>query len=274
MIDTHLHLIDRKALDYNWLSSAPDLDRDWSLHEYAAQARKIGITGALHMEVDVADDRIEDETDWVEAQAKAGLFPILGIIAACRPEADGFAAFLERNAQRVVGFRRVLHVVPHEVSQSTTFRTNVQSIGQAGRVFDMCVLARQLPLAIALADAAPNTPMVLDHCGGPDIEAGAWDDWAQSITELAKRENVCAKLSGVVAYGGPNWSLDGLRPWVEHVAAQFGPGRICWGGDWPVCTLGGGLPTWVAASRTITESWSETERSKLYSENAQRIWRI
>ncbi|MBE9637467.1 amidohydrolase family protein [Salipiger mangrovisoli] len=276
ILDSHLHLVDRGRLDYPWLSGAPALDRDWLLESYAAEARRVGIGGAIHMEVDVADPRIEDETAWIEELAASGSFPILGAIAACRPEAPDFPAFLDRSAAReiVVGFRRVLHVVPDEVSQGELFRQNIRLLSGPDLPFDLCVLARQLPLAIELVDSAPNTRFVLDHCGVPDIEGGQWDSWARDLAEIAERPNVCAKISGVVAYGGAGWTLDELTRWVSYTAETFGPERICWGGDWPVNTLGGGLSTWVAATRAIFAGWSAEERAALYAGNAARIWKL
>lgn len=276
ILDTHLHLVDRERLDYPWLAQATALDRDWHLEEYAREARKIGIAGALHMEVDVADPHIEDETAWIEELAQTSKFPIRGIIAACRPESEDFEAFLDRCASRdlLVGFRRPLHVVPDETSQEQVFRSNLHLIADRDLPFDLCVAARQLPLAIELADAIPNMRFVLDHCGVPDIEAGAWTEWAADISELAQRPNVSAKISGVIAYGGADWTLDELSRWVGHVVDCFGIDRICWGGDWPVCTLGGNLSTWVAASRTITADWSASDRAQFFSGNAERIWKL
>ncbi|MCA0996681.1 amidohydrolase family protein [Alloyangia pacifica] len=276
ILDSHLHLVNRARLEYPWLSGAPALDRDWPLETYAQEARRLGITGALHMEVDVADAQIEAETQWLEEVAREGVFPLLGVIAACRPEAEDFPEFLDRATSRslVVGFRRPLHVVPDALSQTESFRANLRLLADKDLPFDLCVLARQLPLAIELADAAPNVRFVLDHCGVPDIAGGGWQPWAEALTDLARRPNVSAKISGVIAYGGEDWTLDELRRWVDHTAQTFGPDRICWGGDWPVCTLGGGLSTWVAATRAIVAGWSGDERAALYKGNAARIWKL
>ena len=276
ILDTHLHLVDRSRLDYPWLKSALPLRRDWPLADYATQARQLGISEALFMEVDVAEPRIEDEITWVEEQAAAGVFPITGIIASGRPESPDFPAYLDRLADRplVRGIRRVLHVMPDELSQAAAFRENVARMAGPDLPFDICVLARQLPLAMDLADSAPNVRFVLDHCGVPDIAGGAWEDWAQNIRDLSRRPNVWCKVSGVVAYGGPAWTLNDLGRWVDLVADSFGPDRLCWGGDWPVCTLGGGLPTWVAATRALVAGWSADDRARLYAGTAREIWRV
>lgn len=274
--DTHLHVVDQSRLSYPWLAGAPALDRDWPLHAYETEARRVGIARALHMEVDVATEDIAAETAMVDELAGREGSLIAGIIAACRPELDGFAAEIDRARERprVVGFRRVLHVAPDETSRSETFRANIRRLAAADLPFDICVAARQLPLAVELADAAPETRLVLDHCGVPDIAGGAWDDWARNVAALAERPNVSAKMSGVVAYAAPDWTADALARWIGHVVECFGFDRLVWGGDWPVCTLGGGLSTWVAATRATFAGASADERAALYARNAERIWSI
>jgi predicted TIM-barrel fold metal-dependent hydrolase len=273
LFDTHLHLVDRSRLTYPWLADAPALDRDWRYEDYETTARRVGITDVLHMEVDVAPADIDAETRFIAGlMARPGSL-MRGAISAARPENPDFAGWLERVDRSVVrGIRRVLHVVPDEVSQAPLFRENLRRLGAAGLPFDICMLARQLPLAAALADAAPDTVMVLDHCGVPDIAGGAWDGWAAAIAEVARRPNVNAKISGITAYAGGGWTLDSLHPWVEHVIGCFGWNRVVWGSDSPVCTLQSSLAEWVAATRALTEGASADERAALYAGNARRIW--
>ena len=114
---------------------------------------------------------------------------------------------------------------------------------------------------------------ILDHCGVPGIKGDARLPWQDGIAEMAKRPNVTAKISGVVAYADPDtWIADTLRPWVEHTIECFGWDRVVWGSDWPVCTLGGGLMPWIAATHALLDGASDDEKRKLLSENATRIW--
>lgn len=275
IFDTHLHLVERKRLSYPWLGDAPALNRDWSYDDYEITARRVGITDVLHMEVDVAEGDIEAETAFVADLMQRPGSLIRGAIASARPEAPGFEAWLERADRRVVkGVRRVLHVLPDAVSQTTLFRANIARLGRAGLPFDIVMLARQLPLAQDLVDACPDTAFVLDHCGVPDIAGGAFAPWAAQITELARRPNVTLKLSGVTAYTGGPWTLDTLRPWIGHVLHAFGPGRMVWGSDSPVCTLNSGLAEWVATSQALLSDLSGEERQAVLHGNARRVWQI
>ncbi len=276
IVDTHLHLINKSALTYPWLASVPALDRDFLYATYEADARRVGIEAALHMEVDVDPGEMERETSEVRQLSQKPGSLLKGAIAACRPEEDGFAAYLERQQADplVKGFRRVLHVMPDELSEGAIFRENIRRLGGSRFTFDLCVLPHQIPNAIALADLVPDLQFVLDHCGVPDIRNGAEHPWRDHMSEIARRPNVIAKISGVVAYADQSWSVETLRPYVEHTIAAFGWDRIVWGSDWPVCTLGGDLATWVAATHALLNGCSLDERTKLLSANARRIWNL
>lgn len=275
IVDTHLHLIDRGALGYPWLAGVPALDDDFLYHRYALEARRAGITAALHMEVDVEPRQIEAETAYVEGLSRRPGNMLAGAIAACRPEEPGFPEYLERERANpfVKGLRRVLHVAPDELSEQRLFRENIRRLEGTGLTFDLCVLARQLPQAIALVDVAPGVNFVLDHCGNPDVAGQPDQPWREQMAQMARRENVTVKISGIVNHADPaSWTVDTLRPYVEHAIHCFGWDRLIWGSDWPVCTLGGGLSTWVAATHALLAGCSDGERTKLLSANARRLW--
>ncbi len=270
IVDTHLHLVYRDRFSYPWLADAPPLNRQWTADDYFAKAIALGIETALHMEVDVAEEDMEAETRFI-----VGAHPrIGGAVASARPESDGFAAYLEcvRAIPGVKGIRRILHTSPDELGGTALFAENIQRIGDAGLPFDLCVLARQLPIGRALAAKCPNTQFVLDHCGVPDIAGQALDPWRDEIRALSKLPNVAAKISGVVAYAKPDWVVDDLKPFVEHVIACFGWDRVVWGSDYPVCTLTADLERWVSASKHIASGASTDEQAKLFHRNAERIY--
>ena len=277
IVDTHLHLIYLDVLRYPWLDGFDALNRDFTIDAYAAEARRCGIADALHMEVDVAEDRIEDETRHVERLAAAPGSLLRGAISACRPESADFPAFLERQlADPVVkGFRRVLHTQPDGLSEGAQFRDNLKRLSGTGRPFDVCVLPHQIDRAIALADHCPDVQFVLDHCGVPAVKDKVEHPWRERIAEIARRPNVVVKISGVCAYADPAaWTVDDLRPYVEHCIDSFGWDRVVWGSDWPVCTLTASLSTWVAATHALIAGCAEDERRRLLAGNARRVWRL
>ena len=276
IVDTHLHLIYRDRLSYPWLAGVPSLDADFTQETYAREARRLGIVAALHMEVDVAEGDIARETAMVEGLAGEAGSLLVGAIAACRPESPDFPAYLETVLANpfVRGFRRVLHVVPDDVSEGALFRENIRRLAGTGLNFDLCVLPHQIDKAIALADLAPDVSFVLDHCGVPDIKGGGFDAWKGPVAEIARRPNVTVKLSGIPAYGAEGWTLEDLKPYFAHVAENFGFERMVWGSDWPVCTLGGGLSTWIGATQALLSGVSLEDKRRVLSENAGRLWKI
>lgn len=273
IIDTHLHLIYPDRLSYPWLSTKPTLNKPWSVESYWNEANALGIEVALHMEVDVAEDDIEDETQFV-----LGLPGIVGAIAACRPEREDFPAQLERllalGSGRIRGLRRILHEVPDEVSQPSLFSDNLKRLAEHGLTFDLCLRADQLHLGVDLARRVPEVTFILDHCGNPDINGIGLDPWRESLGAVAALPNVNCKVSGIVNHCDPDWTTETLRPYVEHVIETFGWDRVVWGSDHPVVTLTGSLTRWVEAAREIVAGETGQNQAKLFHANAERIYRV
>lgn len=277
IFDTHLHLIDLEKLSYPWLDDFAALRKNASYEHYAVTARRVGISGALHMEADVAEKDIEAETAMITQLMTASDSLLKGAISSCRPESTLFPRFLDKQKTRheIKGFRRALHVVPDELSTTQTFRDNVKQLSGTGLTFDLCMLPAQLPLAMELVDHCPDVTFILDHCGVPDVAGKTLEPWKTHITALGQRQNVVAKISGVMAYtNAPTWSLDDIRPYVEHTIDAFGWKRVVWGSDSPVCTLAGQIETWVAATHALIASCSADEQTALLRRNAEALWSI
>jgi len=197
-------------------------------------------------------------------------------VAASRPEDEGFGGHLDQIAHPALkGIRRVLHTQPDELSQSTPFRANVAGLAKRSLTFDMCFLANQLPLAIEVADACPDTGLMLDHCGLSGIAEESMEHWKTCIAEISRRPNVFCKLSGMVTCGVGGIDGGRLLPQLaDHVLGCFGVNRVVWGGDWPVCNLTSSLGSWVQITHTLLSALSESERSKILETNARRFYQL
>lgn len=272
ILDTHLHLVYLDRFSYPWLEGEPAIKKQFTAESYFAEAEKLGIEAALHMEVDVAEEDIEGETRFMGTVHPK----VVGVIASGRPERTDFPAWLEKLAEigKVRGLRRILHTSPDELSQTPLFAENIRRLAGYGLPFDICVRADQLPIGRALAAKCPDVQFVLDHCGVPDIAGKAFEPWRTHISEIAALPNVAAKISGVVAYAGKDWTVEDLRPFVEHVIESFGWDRVVWGSDHPVCTLTADLTRWVNATRELIGGASEDEQARLLHRNAERIYRV
>ena len=273
ILDTHQHLIYGDRFGYPWTDEIAALKgRSFRYEDYQLAAADTGITSTLFMEADAEDWRTE--TDMVLEMVDDPGTIISGVIANCRPEDPGFDAWLDTIGDRpVVGLRRILHVMPDELSMDDAFRANIRKLAGRGLTFDLCLLGRQLAIAADLAGACENVQFVLDHCGVPDIASGDMAPWCEQIQSLAAMPNVACKISGVTAYAKPGeGAIDVVRPWVEHCLECFGWDRVIWDSDWPVCNINAGLAAWVAISREIVSNEDVSNQTRLFRDNAINIY--
>jgi predicted TIM-barrel fold metal-dependent hydrolase len=232
------------------------------------------------MEVDCEES--DDEARYFCALAEQPGSFIQAVVAAARPESPDFERSLEAIAHpRLTGIRRVLHTQPDELSQTSRFRENVNRLGGFGITFDLCVLQRQLPIALELVRACPQTTFILDHCGVPDIaqnDAPAGEGflaWQKAIRALAAEPNVNGKISGISAYAPASLrNAPSLKPYTDTMLDAFGATRLVWGGDWPVVNLGDGLLAWSTITRELLSGLTDAERFQILTTNAKKIYRI
>ena len=280
MIDTHIHLLEPDRFTYEWTKGFPALTGRFDLSDYQKASADTGIQAGVFMEVDCEESA--DEARYFCSLAEQPGCLIQAVVAAARPESPDFERNLEAMAHpRLTGIRRVLHTQPDELSQSALFRENVSHLGALGLSFDLCVLQRQLPLALDLVRACPQTTFILDHCGVPEISANdapagaGFLAWKKSIRALAAEPNVNGKISGITAYAPePLRNAEGLRPYIDTMLEAFGPSRLVWGGDWPVVNLGNGLLAWSNITRDLLSELTPDERTLILSTNAKKIYRI
>src|SRR5262249_14390607 len=146
------------------------------------------------------------------------------------------------------------------------FVAGIRLLGELGLHFELCMRHAELPDAIKLVDACTGTRFVLDHCGNPDLVKH--QQWKKDLVQLAKRKNVVAKVSGIVASATPKkWKADDLAPVVNHTLDTFGPERVMFGGDWPVCLRTATLAQWVEALKQIVSSRKAEQQRKLFHDN-------
>jgi predicted TIM-barrel fold metal-dependent hydrolase len=277
IIDTHQHLWDLDLFRYAWLGAVPGLNRSFRMPDYLMAAEGLNVVKSVHLEADVDEPYMLGETRHLLALADQPENPLQGVVACGRPESEDFKSYLDQIAghRKLKGIRRVLHTQPDELGQGATFINNVSALSSYGLSFDICVLARQLPIAIQLVSKCPDVIFILDHCGVPQVKERALDPWRSYIAEIARFPNAFCKISGLVAYADPQrWTADDLRPFVEHAIACFGWDRVLFGSDWPVCTLSATYRQWVEALQAITQGAGEVNRRKLFHDNAVRVYRL
>ena len=278
LLDTHQHLLYRNEASYSWTNDIPPLaENNFTLDDYKNLTKELGVAGTLFMEAGADDDDYQKETRYVQTLAENSENNMIGLISSIRPEEDkDFDLWLNETIEMgVIGYRRILHIMPNELSQTKIFRNNVRKIGDAGKTFDLCFLPSQLRVAKELAQECDNTSLILNHCGVPTIANNELDPWRQDMENLSKIPNVTCKLSGLMAYCAPGTSsYETIEPYVDHVLKCFGPNRMVWGSDWPVVNLGKGLPEWIAVTRKILDKLSPNEAEAIANGTAQKIYKV
>lgn len=143
----------------------------------------------------------------------------------------------------------------------------------AGLVYDLVVQSRQLPAAVSAAALLPELTFVLDHAGKPPIATRSMHPWAADLKALADQPNTVCKLSGLVTEADlRTWTVDDLRPYADTVLDAFGPDRLMFGSDWPVCRLAASYAEVVDTARTLTEDLAEDERAAVFATTAERVY--
>jgi predicted TIM-barrel fold metal-dependent hydrolase len=277
IVDTHQHLWDPERYNYPWLQSVPQLNRPFRMADYLDNIEGLDVVKSVHVEADVAESQMLDETRYIVELAKNPHNPLQGVVACARPENPDFRAYIEKIIQypEVKGIRRILHTQPDELGRGNTFIANVGSLKNYPLSFDICVLARQLPIAINLVRQCPGVNFILDHCGVPQVKEQILDPWRENLRQLASFPNVSCKISGLVAYADlDNWKIADLQPYVDHAIACFGWDRVMFGSDWPVCSLAATLSQWVETLTLMTEGAGDENQQKLFHDNAIRIYRL
>jgi predicted TIM-barrel fold metal-dependent hydrolase len=279
IVDTHVHLWDLGRFKLPWLAGAPHLNHSVLADDYRKASAGLNVVKAVYMEVDVEPAQQRQEAQWIIDLCRHGKTPVVAAVISGRPAADDFVAYIKPLAQEpeVKGLRQVLHGphTPRGYCLEDRFQRGIRLLGELGLSFDLCMRPGELTDGAKLIDACPGTRFIIDHCGNASVFAGDHAAWKRDMAALARRRNAVCKVSGIVASTkGRSWTPDDLAPYINHVLDSFGPDRVVFGGDWPVCTLGAPLAGWVKALRQVIAERPEAHQRKLFHDNAVRVYRL
>ncbi|MGC2637472.1 MAG: amidohydrolase family protein [Acidobacteriaceae bacterium] len=274
MIDAHHHLWQYNDRDYLWMSGAMGtLRRDFLIPDLEAVAQESGVTGTLAVQA----RQSLAETEWL--LELAALHPLLlgvvGWVPLCDARVEAELESLAQNHQ----LRSVRHVLHDEADDfymlREDFNRGVGLLQSFGLDYDILIFERHLPQTIAFVDRHPKQVFVVDHIAKPRIRERIVSPWREGITELAKRENVFCKVSGMATeadWGA--WTIEQMRPYFDTVLAAFGPRRLMFGSDWPVLTLAGSYRRWVDTFRSFIADLSADEQREISEGTARRAYGI
>jgi len=276
-VDAHHHLWSVEPTVPDWL--VPDemapISRSFTTTDLAAAVEGTGV---------VATVVVQTVHDVVETEQFLGVADLTPLIAAVTGWVDlthdGVGDELARLADVPGGsyLRAIRHGAQGEPDDGWLARPEViegvRAVGAAGLVYELLTIPPQLPAATELVRALPDVAFVLDHAGKPLIATDGWQPWADDIAALAASPNVVCKLSGLVTEDTATWTARHLHRYVDHLLDVFGPARLLFGSDWPVCLLRTDYAGWVNAAEILTAGLSDDERDAIFAGNARMLYAL
>ena len=274
MIDSHQHFWQYDPVEFDWIDeSMQSIRTDFLPGILEPVIRASGIEGV----VTVQARQSEKETEWLLELARQNDF-IKGVVGWLPLAAPKLEACLEKYAGENM-LKGIRHVIQGEADPDfilgIDFNRGINLLKKENLVYDILVLESQLPNTIKFVDLHPDQVFVLDHIAKPRISRNEISPWRERISELAKRENVHCKLSGMVTEADfQDWTDTQLHPYFEVVLEAFGPERLLFGSDWPVCLVATTYLDWVNLVRREIFALSQFEQKQIMGGNAERIYKL
>jgi len=273
-IDAHHHLWRYSRAEYGWIDDRiRALRRDFLPADLEKELRAAGIAGTVTVQ---ARQSLE-ETDWLLSRAATSSF-LRGVVGWAPIASRQFSTELDRlrSHKKLKGFRHVIQDEPEaNYISRPDFNRGIGALQGSGLVYDILIFDQHLSAAVAFVDRHPNQVFVLDHMAKPRIREGLIEPWRNDLAELARRENVYCKLSGLVTEADwATWTEDDLRVYVEIALAAFGPRRMMAGSDWPVCLLATTYGKWFETIDHLIDPMSATEKERILGGTAIEVYRL
>lgn len=274
MIDSHQHFWQYCPEDYDWIDDSMAVIRqDFRPEDLAAGAVPLGVAGSVAVQA----RQTVAESQWLLGLATQHAFikGVVGWVPLADPEVG---EHLER-LQRHPAFKGVRHVVQGELDPEflsrSDFNAGIREVTSRDLVYDVLIKAPQLDATIRFVDQHPQQRFVLDHIAKPIVEGPPPLPWREQITQLAERPNVSCKFSGVVTeVPGEAWSPDLVAPYWDVVLNAFGPDRLMFGSDWPVCLVRSSYARWFNVVSLLASKLSVDEQTRIMGGTATEVYRL
>lgn len=276
-IDSHQHFWRYTADDYGWIDdSMRVIRRDFLPQDLAPQLAAAGVDGTVAVQ---ARQSLAETDFLLDLAASHSL--VKGVVGwvPLREQGSAVGATLDRYA-RHPAFKGVRHVLQGEddaYMADPAFNAGLREVAARGLTYDLLVFARQLPAALGFVARHPTLPIVLDHIAKPVVQGPPPSAWLEHIRELARHPHVSCKFSGVVTEvhaPGWTWTPELLRPYFEVALEAFGPRRLMFGSDWPVCLVASDYLRWHRFVEDCTASLTPDERAAILGGNAVSFYNL
>ena len=272
-IDSHQHFWNYSRESYPWMTEAHEaIKRDFLPNDLEPILKRNQIDGCIAVQ---AQQTLE-ETEWLLKLAEENPF-VKGVVGWFPFRDANVSDSLDRFAthQALVGARHVVHDEPDDdFILGKEFNRGIGELANYDLVYDILIFEKHLPQSIEFVDRHPHQQFVVDHIAKPRIDSRAFDEsWHKNIVELAGRDNVACKLSGMATeVRDPEWNANLLEPYFQTALEAFGPERLLFGSDWPVCLLRTDYDRWFNTVKTAIGELSPPEQSAILGGNAERIY--
>lgn len=273
MIDSHHHLWSYSPEEYGWIPPGSPLAKDHLLAELEAATSSAGIDATVVVQA----RQIVEESDWLLSLADQSDL-IAGVVGWVPLIDANVGDLLSRFAEhpKFKGVRHVLQDEPDNYFLGDDFHRGLSRLPDLDLRYDLLILQRQLPGAIQLVDRQPDLGIIIDHIAKPEIRRGRIDpQWKSGMAELAKRDHILGvKISGMVTeILDPEIDVETLREYFNETLELFGPQRVMFGSDWPVCLLRiDSYQTWADMVRNFLSALGADERNAILHHNAARCY--
>ena len=273
-IDAHHHFWRYDPVEYDWIdNSMRTIRRDFLPEELSRELHMAGVNGV----VSVQARQTLVETEWLLELAVQHLF-IKGVVGWVELISENVGAELERFAANPK-LKAVRHVVQGEPDDNfilrEDFNRGIRELRRFRLAYDILIQERHLPQTIQFVDRHPNQVFVLDHLAKPRIKEGRLEPWSGNIRELARRPNVYCKISGLVTEADyTTWTEGQLRPYFDTVVEAFGPRRLMFGSDWPVCLVASGYGRWHQLVASWLGEFSAAEQERVLGGTAMETYKL
>lgn len=272
VIDAHHHFWRYSAEEYGWIDdSMSRIARDFLPDDLRQATLATGVEAVISVQ---ARQSLE-ETRWLleVAEHDSLVAGVVGWAPLADPEIR--RVLDEISHPKLVGLRHVVQDEPDDFLLGDAFNRGVATLAGRGLAYDLLIFERQLPAALSFVDRHPEQRIVLDHLAKPQASIGALEPWRTRLRQLAKRPHIACKVSGLATEADWNtWTRDRLRPYLDVCLEAFGPGRLMFGSDWPVCLMACEYAQW----KSIIEDWaaplSDGEKASLFGATAQAWYRL
>jgi len=280
IIDTHQHLWDLDMFPLEWVS--PPLDKNFVMADYLLEVKGQNVVKAIYMEVGAPKEYKKKEAAWALDLCEDPENPTVGAVISADPMDKQFQSYLRglEGNPYLKGVRHPFREVEEMLQPQVV--ENIQFLGSLGLSFDLNINPRLIADGGRLLDKCPDTRFILNHCGNVDPIAffpgqepipreprHSPDQWSHDMGQLAQRENIICKISGIVDNAGDYpLTASHLAPIINHCFDVFGPDRVIFASDWPVCLKNMPLAQWIGTLKQVIADRPQVDQRKFFHDNA------